>query len=172
MALDLKTFENARILFKNFSGKEGKYNRKGDRNFSLALDEDRAVELGEEGWNVKYLSARDPEEKPQAIIQVAVRFGGRPPRVVLITSKGKTNLTEDEVSILDWADISNIDLVIRGYEWEVNGNSGIKAYLKSIFVTLDEDELDLKYADVPDAEVPDSARSAMFQDAEDDEIPF
>ena len=151
MASGMKTMEDVRIGFKNFSGKEGKYNRAGDRNFVIFLNEDWTEELVTEGWNVRTLQPRDPDEEPQPYLPVAVRFGARPPRVVLITSRGKTTIGEDEISMLDWADLKQVDLVVRPYEWEVSGNTGIKAYLKSLFVTLEEDDLDLKYADVPDS---------------------
>ena len=165
MASGMKTMEDVRIGFKNFSGKEGKYNRSGDRNFVIFLNEDWTEELVTEGWNVRTLQPRDPDEEPQPYLPVAVRFGARPPRVVLITSRGKTTIGEDEISMLDWADIKQVDLVVRPYEWEVSGNTGIKAYLKSLFVTLEEDDLDLKYADVPD-----SAASAIIPVEEPEEF--
>ena len=43
-----------------------------------------------------------------------------------------------------------MDLILNPYEWAVNGKTGVKAYLKSIFVTIQEDELERKYADVPE----------------------
>lgn len=144
--------EDARIIFRNFAGREGMYNREGDRNFCVLLDDETAQLMAKDGWNVKYLRPRDEEETEQAYLQVSVNFKGRPPRVVMITSRGRTTLQEDEVELLDWADILTADLIMRPYEWAVNGKTGIKAYLQSIFVTIEEDELELKYADVNDAD--------------------
>ena len=104
-----------------------------------------------DGWNVKYLRPREEEEAPQAYVQVKVNFKGRPPRVVMITSRGRTNIPEEMVEILDWVEIANVDLIINPYSWAVNGKTGIKAYLKTIFITIEEDELEKKYADVPDS---------------------
>jgi hypothetical protein len=67
---------------------------------------------------------------------------------VLITSRGRTNLDENAVEMLDWADILNVDLMVRPYEWNVNGKTGIKAYLQSIYVTIQEDELERKYSEL------------------------
>jgi hypothetical protein len=151
--IDNVTLENAVIRFRNFSGKEGQYNKAGDRNFAVLLDPELATAMIEQGWNVKQLKPREEGDAPQDYIQVTVKFGGaaRPPKIVMITSKGRTSLGEEEVNILDWADIQTADMIIRPYNWQVNDKSGVKAYLQSIFVTINEDELDKKYADVPDS---------------------
>ncbi len=143
---------DARIIFKNFAGKEGPFNRQGDRNFAVVLDDPKMVKaLEKDDWNVKYLKPREEGDEPQPYLQVSVNFNGRPPKVAIITSRGRTNLGEREVEMLDWADILTCDLIVRPYHWEVNGKSGIKAYLQSLFATIEEDELELKYADVDDA---------------------
>jgi hypothetical protein len=142
--------EGVRIIFRNFAGKEGQYNREGDRNFAVLLDDKTAADMGADMWNVKWLKPRSEEEDeaPQAYLPVSVNFKGRPPRIVLITSRGRTNLSEDGVEMLDWVDIINVDLIVRPYEWTVNGKSGIKAYLQSIYITIEEDPLELKYSEL------------------------
>lgn len=143
--------EGVRIIFRNFAGKEGQYNREGERNFAVLLPEDVARQMEADGWNVKWLKPRDEdeEETEQPYVAVSVKYDkGRPPRIVLITERGRTNLGEDEVEMLDWADISNVDLIVRPYEWSVNGKTGIKAYLQSLYVTIEEDPLERKYADL------------------------
>jgi len=142
--------EGVRIIFRNFSGKEGQYNREGDRNFAVLLDDKVATAMAEDNWNVKWLKPRSEEEDdpPQAYLPVSVNFKGRPPRIVLITSRGRTNLDEDSIEMLDWADIINVDLIVRPYEWTVNQKSGIKAYLQSIYVTIEEDALEIKYSEL------------------------
>ncbi len=146
------TLEGVRIVFRNFSGKEGKYNREGDRNFSVLLPPELAETMGEDGWNIKFLQPREEGEAPQAYLQVSVNFKSpRPPRIVMISNNSRVNLGEEEVNILDWADITNVDMVVRPYQWEVNGKTGIKAYLQAIYATIEADELAVKYADVPDS---------------------
>jgi len=156
MSEEANTFmiEGARLVFRNFAGAEGQYNREGDRNFSVILDDETASRMLADGWNVKYLSPREGDEDAveTPYIQVTVSFKNRPPNIMLITSAGRTHLSEDNVAILDWADIRTCDLVARAYEWTVNGKSGIKAYLKTMFITIEEDELERKYAQGVDPE--------------------
>jgi hypothetical protein len=145
--------EGVRIIFRNFSGKEGQYNREGDRNFAVLLDDGVANAMAEDNLNVKWLKPRgeEEEETPQAYLPVSVNFKGRPPRIVLITTRGRTNLDESSVEMLDWADIVNVDLIVRPYEWTVNEKSGVKAYLQSIYVTIEEDQLEIKYSELDQA---------------------
>lgn len=144
-------FEDARIIFHNFAGVEGPYNSAGERSFAIALDEKRAKALDKEGWNVKALKAREEGDSEQPFLDIAVSFKKIPPRIVVVTSRGRTTLTEDEVEMLDYADIRTLDLIVNASSWNVNGKSGIKAYLKSMFVTIEEDYLELKYAKLDDA---------------------
>lgn len=148
MADQAKTFmiEDARIIFRNFAGKEGQYNREGDRNFAVILQPSMADQMLIDGWNVRYLASREEDEEDAPYITVAVNFKNRPPRVVMITSTARTNIGEDSIEILDWADIRVADLIARGYDWAVGDKSGTKAYLQSLFVTIEEDALERKYA--------------------------
>jgi len=138
--------EDARLIFRNFAGKEGQYNREGDRNFAVVLDPETAAAMLEDGWNVRYLQAREEGDEETPYISVAVNFNNRPPRVMMITSSSRVALDEASVEVLDWADLKVVDLIARGYEWSVNGKTGIKAYLQSLFATIEEDALEKKYA--------------------------
>lgn len=145
------SIENARLVFRNFSGKEGKYNPEGRRNFCVLLEEDIAKSLKKDGWNIRWLEPKDPEDEKQAYIQIAVAFGRISPRIILISGGIRSTLEEGTVNVLDWAEIETADLIIRPYNWEVGPNKGVKAYLKTAYITIKEDEFAHKYRDVPDA---------------------
>lgn len=167
--LEPVVMEGRRILFRNFAGREGQYNAAGKRNFNVLLEEEEAKLMEADGWNVKYLEPREEGDIRQARLEVSLTFTGRrPPRIILITSKGKTPLGEAEVDLLDWAELINVDLIVRPYEWgPINGKSGVKAYMNSGYFTIREDALELKYSDMPDA--PDSAHSSVTRNAVPDE---
>lgn len=143
--------ENAHLVFRNFSGKAGKYNNEGNRNFCVFLDSNIANELAKEGYNIKWLKPRDPDEPEQAYMQVKINFQNVPPKILLITSRNKTLLNEETINILDWAEIESVDLIINPYKWEVKGKVGIKPYVKSMYVKIVEDRFAEKYEDVPDS---------------------
>lgn len=143
--------ENAQLVFRNFSGKAGKYNPAGRRNFCVILDYDTAIQLEKDGWNVRWLDPKEEGDDKKPYMSVAVAFNIRPPHVVLISGQGKSALDEASIDLLDWAELETVDLSIRPYAYDVNDKKGIKAYLKSLYATLAEDEFESKYYDTPDS---------------------
>lgn len=151
MASDTIMMEGVRIIFRNFEGKEGPYNKAGERNFAVLLDEQTAETLAADGWNVKWLKPREDEpedDTEQPYLPVSLRYDVFPPHVVLVTSRNRTTLDESQVEMLDYSDITNVDLIVRAHNWTVNEKSGIKAYVKTMFVTIEEDALVQKYAEL------------------------
>ena len=136
--------EGAKLIFKNFAGEESKFNRRGNRNFCVVLEQEDAMNLMDAGWNIKELNTREDEE-PLYYLQTSVSFDNIPPKVVLISGRTKTMLDDTTIDTLDYAEIANVDLIIRPYHWEVNGKTGIKAYLKTMYVTVEVDEFAAKY---------------------------
>lgn len=155
-----------RIIFKNFQGKENlPYNKAGERNFGVLLDDDLAEQLKADGWRVKYRPPRPDDGYEQPWLSVKVKYNKYPPTIVLINSQGKMRMTEETVGQLDWAIIESVDMIIRPYPYpamvDKNGNetrpAGIAAYVQSLYATVREDDLAAKYADIPyvdDVQVP------------------
>lgn len=147
--------ENARIAFKNFSGRATKITPKGIRTFSLILDEDMADKLISDGWNVRYLRPREEGDEPTPILDVKVRLDEDTPvpaEIYLIQNGLKHRLYEDTVGMLDEMTFDNIDLIIRPYSWEFGGKTGVKAYLKTLYASGLSDTITSKYLDIPMAE--------------------
>lgn len=142
--------EDVELRFRNFAGEAGKFNAAGNRNFSVLLTPEMADNLDRAGYNIKTLKPKDEDDNEQPYLKVRVNFNGIPPKIILISGKKKTPLNEETVGMLDWAEITNCDMTITPYKWEVNDATGVTAYLKSMYVTIYEDDLDRKYADLED----------------------
>lgn len=154
--------ENAEILsgkFRNFAGKAGKWNAEGDRFFNVVVPNELVETLVNEGWNVKPLKGDD--EKYFIKVKVSYRF--KKPKVVLITSKHQVMLDEDGIDVLDWEEILSADVYINPSRYEKDdGRIGISAYLDSLYVTIEENPLEAKYAHIPMANGFDEVEDERF----------
>ena len=122
------------------------------------MPEKKAEELEDEGWAIRWLDPRREGDERTGVFKVRVSYKNpnSKPKVVMITGDKKTELDEDAVEALDSAELETVDLVVRPYNWEVNGKVGVAAYLKSGYFTVLEDDLEKKYYGTPedDNDVP------------------
>ena len=140
--------DDARIIFKNFEGRGDKFNREGDRNFSLLIeDENTANALIKEGWNVKIKPGREEGDDPFMRLPVKVKFTDYGPNVYLVTGNRRNELDEESISCLDNIEIESVDMDIRPYDWEVNGKTGRTAYLQSMEVVQRIDRFAARYSE-------------------------
>lgn len=158
--------ENTRILFKNFRGEPTRFKPQGgERTFCVIVPEEQAIPMQQEGWNIKQMAPREDGDSPTYYLQVTARFGKFNPKVVMVNQRSRhlTPLSEDTVGCLDNAQVVSADVVIRPYTWEPGK---IKAYLKTLYAVIAEDEFEYKYC--PQGEpLEDEVLNIA-----DDEIPF
>lgn len=150
------------LIFRNFAGKAGKFNREGDRNFCAILSMEQAEVMEKDGWRIKWLQPREDGDAPKPYITVKVNYHSEwPPQIVMKTDHGQTTLDKDTVQILDYADIVYVDLVLNPYRFEPE--APITAYLSRAYITIEEDEFERKYSNVED-----SARTSVEFEPIDD----
>lgn len=145
--------DDARIVHRNFAGAPSKFNREGDRNFSVVIpDEETADKLINDinqfgaGWNVKIKPPRDEDDSPFIYLPVKIKFNNNGPAVYLRTNGKMVPLNEDTIACLDDVDILSVDLDIRPYDDEFNGRAFRSAYLHSMCVTQNVDRHMARYA--------------------------
>ena len=138
--------EDARIIFRNFSGEGTKYNREGDRNFAVIIpDEEIKDQLVENGWSVKIRPPRDEDDSPFMYLPVKIKFNHRGPGIYLVSGDKVTRLNEETIGMLDEVDIKSVDMDLRPYDWEVNGKTGRSAYLQALNVVQNIDRFAARY---------------------------
>lgn len=145
---DTVTIEDARIIYKNFTGRPDAFNPDPGHNFAVVItDEAFAEKLRLEGWNIKFREPKEEGDAPFWYIKVEASWKIRPPRITRLTEAGgRMPLTEETISMLDEDDIIKADVIFRPYNYTVGATTGTKAYLQTMFVHIREDELEAKYA--------------------------
>lgn len=152
------SIENLDFVYRpNFEGRKERYNDEGNRYFNAGLTSEMADILTRDGWNVKWTkpSAKHPnpeEHVPEAYLEVTVGFEFRPPTIIFIRDGRQQQVGENLVGLIDSMEFETIDVSIRGSHWNNDNGSGIKAYLKSFYGTVEMDDLDRKYNVAPVSE--------------------
>lgn len=145
---DILQVNDARIIYRNFKGEGGKYNREGDRNFAMVIpNQELADELISRGWNVKIKAPREEGDDPFMYLPIKVKFNDHGPRIYLTAGNHTNCLEEDMVAMLDDIDIRSVDLDIRPYDWEVTGKTGRTAYLQAMEVIQEIDRFAARMAE-------------------------
>lgn len=163
--------ENAKIQWRNFSGDAKPFNDAGKRNICIMLDPDQAEALEAEGWPIKYAKPLEEGGPVRPFIKADIKYTERSqPKIKMITSRGMQTMDADTVFALDYVGMANVDLVIRPFKWEFGGKEGVKAMLNSLYMTIREDELDRKYADVP--EIDASGNLLAIESSQQYQNPF
>lgn len=153
--LQIDDIDGRQIIFKNFEGRGDKFNREGDRNFSLRIDDENTADtLVKEGWNVRIKEGRDEDEGPFMRLPIKVKFTNYGPNVYLRTGNRVNELNEESIACLDNIEIDSVSMDIRPYDWDVNGRTGRTAYLQSMEVVQRIDRFAARYANKNDEEVP------------------
>ena len=140
--------DDARIVYRNFSGLASKYNREGDRNFAIVIPtQEMADALIKKGWNVRIKPPREDGDDPFMYLPVKVKFNDKGPNAYLISANRRSALNENTIGCLDDVEINCVNLDIRPYDWVVNGKEGRTAYLQAIEVTQNIDRFAARYAE-------------------------
>lgn len=132
-------FLQAQIGLRNFEGREGRFNKDGERSFAIFLTEEQAIELINQGLNVK--PPKFDEEGNQlgrSFLKVKVRFDIIPPEIFFSRGEEDENgkiiiklLPMSELRTLDNADLEYCDLKVNVREWSKGPNKGKSVYLDS-----------------------------------------
>lgn len=155
--------EDARVIYKNFRGEASQYNRNGDRNFAVVIDDENvAADLENHNWNIKRKLQDDGTEFVYLPVSVSYRIEALQPKIILYSKNGSDVITEETVKDIDYAEIESFDIVLRPRHWnDDNGEPHVKAYLAELRAILNEGYFDEKYAayehpedDVAEEEIP------------------
>lgn len=151
--------EDAKLIYRHFSGERDDYHAQDDRDFCVELDSemenfDLLLEtMRAEGWNIKSKEMADGSTK-YWINKVKVSFKIRPPEIYIVTvdGEGKRNLKpieESALKMLDYADIATADMIIDKHRYTLPGRGdACNGYVRKLYITLVEDPLANKYAGI------------------------
>lgn len=127
---------SAKILWKNFTGELGFYNKEGSRNFCLLLSDDASVNFFKQnGYSVAVKPSGVEVGEFIRYLKVKLKFNDGEPTIILKSNNKTIRVDENLVSVLDSIKIKSVDMSIKPYHWELpNGENGQIAYLSNMTV--------------------------------------
>ena len=144
--------DDAKIIWPNFEGRPGQFNREGERSFSLIIPTEEMKDMLLEdvnkygaSWNVRIRPPREEGDTPFMHLPVKVSFNDRGPKVYLDNGFNVRELNEDTAGLLDRIEIRSVDLDIRPYDNVVHNKPYRTAYLKAIWVYQEVDRFASRY---------------------------
>ena len=149
--------EDARVInnFSNFSGEESQFNRKGDRNFVISIEDPAAAQtLKDSGWNIKiYVPRNDPDADPvyQLKCKIGYKYSVKP--IIKMVQNGRiTRLDEETIDILDAMYIERVDLLLNPAHWSNISGSGVTAWVTEMKAYIQSEYFD---DDLAESEFPE-----------------
>lgn len=135
--------EDARFIFNtNFAGDPERDSFGSDaRQANITIpDYEQAMDLLEEGFNVKQTKPKPGEEEdfvPTYFVNIKVNYNTDwPPKIYLVSGDSEpVELTEDTISTLDRCYVLNVNAILNPYE---NSRTGRKSlYVRTMYVEQD-----------------------------------
>lgn len=178
-------FEDAKVIFPNFGGLEGRYNRAGNRCFSVMVtdqngnpDTELAMQLKDEGWNIKERIVDGEPTGEYYINGVNINYNFYiKPKIVYVTTDSngvehETEVTEEVLDNgiaeqLDGRGAERYDISIRPRKWERQDGTfgGIKGYVDEMLIVAKKSLFGNR-----ESKFGDSRR--LERELDDDRLPF
>lgn len=140
-------FFEVRVINKNFSG--SKFVENGEKSFGIVLDDvDAAEKMRADGWPVRILAPRTPDETPIYWMKVAARFDKYPPEVYAFANGRRRALNETTIGELDHMVIRTVDCEVYASHWKTMNGEGEKVYLNKLYVPLKDNPFEEKWGNI------------------------
>ena len=138
---------DAELLYTNFSGRIGQYNRDGKRYFNVYVDDPEIVnKLTEDGWRVSIRTPKTPDEPIRHSIKVMVSYQFEPfPVIIRVVNGAEYYLDETTVGQLDKDRILKALVKVHGSGKKNSPDGKFTAYLDKMVVECEEDPFDTEY---------------------------
>lgn len=144
--------DNARICFKNFSGKNDPFGQ--GLGFSVIIPDEHTREmlvkdvndLGA-GWNVKLRAPREEGDTPFMHLPVKIRISEGRPAVYVRTGNKTIQMSPQDIGRLDRMNIASVDLDISPNDGDYHGRPFRSAYLDAIYVYTATSRLEARFAE-------------------------
>lgn len=144
----LEDLDGNAIRFKNFEGVAiPPYNPAGSRNFNVDIPEELEATLKKDGWNIKPATEKTLEDgtvkyyPPHLKVNIKYNYEKNIlPRISMDCRGKQIELSEETLKRLDDLRILHVKAIdISPFNYEVNGNTGVSAYLNAMRVEVAPD---------------------------------